>query len=71
MTITPEIQDRSEKIQTELQEITEISYKSTSADYQDCMNVAIFTKMAELELKIEKLENEKNTYFAGIDPASK
>lgn len=60
MEFTKELTDRTNKIQLELQSITETAYKYRKNDkltYQDCMNVAIFTKLAELELKIEGLEN--------------
>lgn len=70
MEITNEIQDRTDCIQKELGEITAFAYQSgsKSLEYQDCMNVAIFTKLAELELKIEELQNRPVTYYIGADP---
>ena len=62
MNITPEIQKRSEEIQNEFQHTVDKLYNPTKstfdakAHYQDCMNVAIFTKLAELELKTEQQE---------------
>jgi hypothetical protein len=58
MKITPEIQKRSEEIQSQLQHIVDLTFKpnlNPKQKYQDCMNVAIFTKLAELELKNEEL----------------
>lgn len=58
MKITPEIQKRSAEIQLELQHIVDLTFSpmlNPKQEYQDCMNVAIFTKLAELELKNEEL----------------
>lgn len=56
MKITQEIQERSEQIQKELQNIVGTTVlNSTNFNYQDSMNVAIFVKLAELELKQEEL----------------
>lgn len=59
MEITEEIQERSHKIQGELHKIVESLYKEgkPTLSYQDCFNVVLITKLAELELKIESLEN--------------
>ena len=60
MEITEEIQERSERIQKELSTIVEMGYNN-SVSYQDAMNVALFIKMAELELQIEKLKQNLST----------
>ena len=59
MEITLEIQERSTKIQEELNEI--IGRITANGTYQDRMNVAIDYKLAELELRLEKLENKPET----------
>lgn len=66
MEITHEIMDRTNKVQVELQDLVTIAWstKKDTTTYQDCLNAAIYTKLAELELKLEKLQNEK----ADINP---
>lgn len=60
--------DHTDKIQKELQNIVGYSMsQSLKISYQDAMNVAIFTKLAELELKIEALQNEKFNNISIVD----
>ena len=59
MNITPELQNRTDIIQADLHAITEIAFKSHKpVSYQYCMNTAMMMKLAELELKIEQIDQE-------------
>lgn len=73
MEITKEIQIRSERIQLELQHIVDLTHNPAGgfggkAYYQDCMNVAIFTKLAELEIRIDELQYQNHKLKAQISP---
>lgn len=71
MEIIPEIQERADKIQIEMQHVVDSVFKPSSGiTYQDCMNVAIFVKIAELELKIEKKEKEFNSFLINISKSN-
>lgn len=68
MEITPEIQKRSEKIQGDLQNIVGSAFLiNAGLSYQDAMNVAIYTKLAELELKIEEHNKRLDAHFDSLD----
>lgn len=58
------IEKRAAKIQDEAhQTINYIMASSTQkVKYQDAMSVFLFNKIAELELQIEELQNEKTNF---------
>jgi hypothetical protein len=61
-----EIQEIAEKIQKDCHKIVEAAWKpnpkesavNAQLQYQDCMNVAIFRKMAEMQLQINNLSKQ-------------
>lgn len=54
MKINKETQDRAEELQKEFHnQINKMFEKGT---YQDCMNVCLIAKIAELEIEIKKLK---------------
>lgn len=64
-----EIQKRAEEIQNEIHRQVEAAMPNTednktlNLQYQDCTNVCIFRKLAELELKIEEMQNWKENNY--------
>lgn len=61
------IQKRAEKLQEECHAALEIIKGNNSTiDYQDAVNVWMYTKLAELELQVEYLKNkQKNSVVRG------
>ena len=62
MKITEELQDRADKIQKEAHEYVNNTIKILNKNeavivYDDIMNMYLYTKIAEMEKKIEELEN--------------
>ena len=52
-----EILDRAEQLQEQCHQMVELTKGNTS--YQDATNVWLFTKIAQLELRIEQLNTNK------------
>lgn len=61
MQITEEIMQLAESLQSDCHKQTkELSDKSKDARYETTTNVWMFLKLAELEVRIKQLENDKN-----------
>ena len=59
MEINDEVMERTNQIQEELHNLATISLKKNSElDKENLLNVAVIMKLAQLELKIEKLTKQ-------------
>lgn len=57
--ISKELADRSDKVQEECFEfIEQIKGENNSIEYSDAVYVFFYTKIAELQLELEKLKNK-------------